>query len=100
PALLFSTLSLHAALPIWAALIHAFDWMFYVFGAILLLSAARMLKSEEEQFDPSKSVLVRIARRVYPVTDRLDGERFFTIEQGRRSEEHTSELQSRENLVC
>jgi tellurite resistance protein TerC len=68
-----------------AALIHAFDWMFYVFGAILLLSAARMLKSEEEQFDPGKSVLVRIARRVYPVTDRLDGERFFTMEQGKRA---------------
>ncbi len=68
-----------------AALIHAFDWMFYVFGAILLLSAARMLKSEEEQFDPSKSVLVRIARRVYPVTDRLDGDRFFTMEQGKRA---------------
>ncbi len=68
-----------------AALIHAFDWMFYVFGAILLLSAARMLKSEEEQFDPSKSVLVRLARRVYPVTDRLDGERFFTIVDGARA---------------
>ncbi len=46
-----------------AALIHAFDWMFYVFGAILLLSAARMLKSEDDQFDPGKSVLVRLARR-------------------------------------
>ena len=68
-----------------AALIHAFDWMFYVFGAILLFSAARMLKSEEEQFDPSKSVLVRIARRVYPVTDKLDGERFFTIVDGARA---------------
>jgi tellurite resistance protein TerC len=68
-----------------AALIHAFDWMFYVFGAILLLSAARMLKSEEEQFDPNKSVLVKIARRVYPVTDRLDGERFFTMENGKRA---------------
>ncbi|NLG76538.1 MAG: TerC/Alx family metal homeostasis membrane protein, partial [Xanthomonadaceae bacterium] len=68
-----------------AALIHAFDWMFYVFGAILLLSAARMLKSEDEQFDPSTSVLVRLARRVYPVTDRLDGERFFTMEQGKRA---------------
>ena len=42
-----------------SALIHAFDWTFYLFGAILLYSAARMLKSEEEQFDPSKSVLVR-----------------------------------------
>jgi tellurite resistance protein TerC len=68
-----------------AALIHAFDWTFYLFGAILLYSAARMLKSEEEQFDPSKSVLVRIARRVYPVTDQLDGERFFTMVDGKRA---------------
>jgi tellurite resistance protein TerC len=67
-----------------AALIHAFDWMFYVFGAILLLSAARMLRSDEE-FDPAKSVLVRIARRVFPVTDKLDGERFFTIVDGARA---------------
>jgi tellurite resistance protein TerC len=67
-----------------AALIHAFDWMFYVFGAILLLSAARMLKSDEE-FDPAKSILVRIARRVYRVTDRLDGEKFFTMENGARA---------------
>ncbi len=67
-----------------AALIHAFDWMFYVFGGILLLSAARMLKSDED-FDPSKSVMVRIARKVYRVTDRLDGERFFTMENGVRA---------------
>jgi tellurite resistance protein TerC len=67
-----------------AALIHAFDWMFYVFGAILLLSAARMLKNDDE-FDPSTSLLVRIARRVYPVTERLDGERFFTIVDGARA---------------
>ena len=68
-----------------AALINAFDWTFYLFGAILLYSAARMLRSEEEQFDPSKSVLVRIARRVYPVTDKLDGERFFTRVDGARA---------------
>lgn len=67
-----------------AALIHRFDWMFYVFGAILLISAARMLRNEED-FDPGKSVLMRLARRLYPVTDRLDGERFFTIENGKRA---------------
>ena len=67
-----------------AALIHTFDWMFYVFGAVLLLSAARMLKSDEE-FDPSTSVLVRLARRVYPLTDKLDGERFFTHVNGARA---------------
>jgi tellurite resistance protein TerC len=68
-----------------AVLIHAFDWMFYVFGAILLLSAARMLKSGDDHFDPGKSVLVKIARRVYPVTDKLDGERFFTVVNGARA---------------
>jgi tellurite resistance protein TerC len=67
-----------------AALIHAFDWMFYVFGGILLLSAAKMLKSDDD-FDPSKSLMVRLARRVYRVTDRLDGEKFFTIENGARA---------------
>ncbi len=67
-----------------AALIHAFDWMFYVFGAILLLSAARMLKSDEE-FDPSSSILLRIARRIYPLTDKLDGDRFFTHVKGARA---------------
>jgi tellurite resistance protein TerC len=67
-----------------AALIHTFDWMFYVFGAILLFSAARML-GEESEFDPDKSVLVRLARRVYPVTDRLDGDRFFTTVNGARA---------------
>ena len=68
-----------------AALIAAFDWMFYVFGGILLISAARMLKSEEEEYDPGKSPLVRFARRVYPVTEALDGDRFFTRVNGARA---------------
>lgn len=68
-----------------SALIHAFDWMFYVFGAILVVSAARMLKSEDDEYDPGKSVLVRLARRVYPITDKLDGERFFTRIDGKRA---------------
>ena len=68
-----------------SALINAFDWMFYVFGAILLVSAARMLKSEDAQFYPGKSVMVRLARRLYPVTDKLDGERFFTTINGARA---------------
>jgi tellurite resistance protein TerC len=67
-----------------SALIHNFDWTFYMFGAILLYSAARMFRSDEE-FDPAKSVLVRLARRVYPVTDKLEGERFFTIVDGARA---------------
>jgi tellurite resistance protein TerC len=72
-----------AMIALGAVLIHTFDWMFYVFGGILLVSAARMLRTDEEEYDPSKSVLIRFARKVYPVTDRLDGERFFTRIEGR-----------------
>jgi len=66
-----------------SVLVQSFDWMFYVFGGILLVSAARMLRNEEEEYDPGSSILVRLARRVYPVTDQLDGERFFTRVNGR-----------------
>jgi len=72
-----------AMIALGAALIQSFEWMFYVFGAILLLSAARMLRSDEEAYDPSNSPLMRLARKIYPVTDRLDGEKFFTRVDGR-----------------
>lgn len=65
-----------------AALIHAFDWTFYLFGAILIFSAAKMLKSDDDEFDPGKSVLVKLARKVYPITDQLDGNKFFTRVNG------------------
>ncbi|NJO12752.1 MAG: TerC family protein [Gammaproteobacteria bacterium] len=65
------------------ALIHSFDWMFYVFGAILIVSAARMLRSEEEQYDPGKSLMVRAVRRFIPVSEQLDGQHFFTRVAGK-----------------
>ena len=37
------------------ALMHKFDWMFYVFGAILLFSALRMLKPDDEESDVANS---------------------------------------------
>ncbi len=65
------------------ALIHAFDWMFYVFGAILIVSAARMLKGDEDAYDPGKSLMVRAVRKFIPVSEQLDGQNFFTRVGGR-----------------
>ncbi|MBC7982798.1 MAG: TerC family protein [Candidatus Obscuribacterales bacterium] len=73
-----------AMIALGTALIHNFDWMFYVFGIILLVSAFRMLR-EEEEYDPGKSMLIRLAKRIYPVTDKLDGDRFFTYVDGKRA---------------
>jgi tellurite resistance protein TerC len=72
-----------AMIAVGSALVHSFDWMFYVFGFILLISAARMLRDEEE-YDPGKSVLMRFIKRLFPVTDELHGERFFVRIGGKR----------------
>ncbi len=72
-----------AMIALGAALIHSFEWMFYVFGAVLLVSAARMLRTDEEEYDPAKSMLVRLARKIFPIADHLDGAHFFTRVDGR-----------------
>ncbi len=66
-----------------AALLRHFDWMFYVFGAVLLVSALRMLREDEEERDFSSSFPARLVRRFVPVTDQLDRARFFVRREGR-----------------
>jgi len=65
------------------ALVHKFDWMFYVFGAILLLSALRMLKDDPSESDLSNNASVRLVRRFVSVTPELHGSHFFVRQQGR-----------------
>jgi tellurite resistance protein TerC len=64
-------------------LLHHFDWMFYVFGGILLLSALRMLRNGEEAHDVGNSFPARLVRRFVPVTPELSGAHFFVRENGR-----------------
>jgi tellurite resistance protein TerC len=67
-----------------AALLRQFDWMYYVFGVILLLSALRMLREDEDaEHDFSNSVPARLLRRFIPVTDELERARFFVRREGR-----------------
>jgi len=65
------------------ALINRFDWVAYVFGAMLIYTAARMLRLRAETLDPSENTLVRLARRWLPVTDRFHGRHFVVRVDGR-----------------
>ena len=60
-----------------------FDWMFYVFGAILLVSALRMLRDDDATPDFGASLPARLVRRFVPVTDELERARFFVRREGR-----------------
>jgi tellurite resistance protein TerC len=67
-----------------AALITRFSFMTYVFGAILLITAARMALSKgDDDFDPEESHVVKFARRIIPISKKLDGAHFFTKVDGK-----------------
>jgi len=68
-----------------AALINSFAWVFYLFGLILLLTAGSMFKSEGEESHSAENVVVRLARRVFHTTDYYDGDKLFTMHEGKRA---------------
>jgi tellurite resistance protein TerC len=59
-----------------------FDWMFYVFGATLLVSALRMLRQDDANRDFSSSLPAKLVRRFVPVTEELERARFFVRRSG------------------
>jgi tellurite resistance protein TerC len=64
------------------ALIEHISWIFYVFGALVLIAGVRMLRVGDVT-DPAKNLTVRGLRRVLPVTADYAGGRFFTRAYGK-----------------
>lgn len=67
------------------ALINKFDWIIYVFGVFLLITAFRMLNHKESEFDPKKSKMFRFLKRLFPVSYKMDGDKFFIKRMGIRA---------------
>jgi tellurite resistance protein TerC len=66
-----------------AALLENFHWTIYVFGAFLVITGIRMARSSEVHVDPANNPVLRVFRRVVPVTDDYDGQRMLTRRAGR-----------------
>lgn len=64
------------------ALINKFEWIIYVFGVFLLITAFRMLKSDDHESDPQKSWLFRQLKKVMPITTERHGHDFFVKRLG------------------
>lgn len=60
-----------------AKLIAEFHWVLYLFAAFLILTAIKMLFLKTEETDPNKNLVVRLTRRLFPVTARFHGEHFI-----------------------
>jgi tellurite resistance protein TerC len=67
------------------ALLEQFEWMLFVFGAFLLITAFRMLRSnDDEEVHPEHNPVLRLVRRVVPSTSEYDGQKMFVRKAGRR----------------
>ena len=66
-----------AMIALGARLISEFAWIIYVFGGFLVLTGVKMLLMKANEIDPNRNVVVRLTRRLVPITERFHGEHFF-----------------------
>ena len=65
-------------------LLSRFEWILYVFGAMLLITGIRMMFKQDEQFEGEQNRVVRLVRRYVPLTPDYHGTQFFVVDNGRR----------------
>jgi tellurite resistance protein TerC len=65
-----------------AALIASFHWIIYVFGVFLIATGVKMALAPDKGLEPEKNPVVRLVRRLFPVSDRYHGQSFFTRRDG------------------
>jgi tellurite resistance protein TerC len=66
------------------AIINSFKITLILFGLFLLYSGIKLLQTHDDGFDPAKSKAMKVFHRFVPSTDKLDGQKLFTRENGKR----------------
>lgn len=64
------------------AVLERFHWVIYLFGALLVFTGIKMALPGEKEVNPDHNFVVRLARRLLPVSDRYHGAQFFTRDAG------------------
>ncbi len=64
-------------------LIRKFHWVIYVFGAFLILTGIKMALEKGKEIHPEKNPILKLFRRLVPVTDRYEGGKFFAKRAGK-----------------
>lgn len=58
-------------------LIHRFHWLIYIFGSFLIITGLRMVFGGDAKIEPEKNPVVKLVRRIFPVTESFEGDNFF-----------------------
>ncbi|MDO4717784.1 MAG: TerC family protein [Propionibacteriaceae bacterium] len=82
--IVFALISRSALIFAGKAMIDYFEWTFYIFGLILIVTAGKLLAPEKEGDDEANNFMIRLAKKYLRTTDHYDGDKLFTYENGRR----------------
>jgi len=66
------------------SLLERFEFLIYVFGAILIYSGIGLLRDSEPDVDPDKNLILKMFRKFFPVVPEFEGDKFFVRREGRR----------------
>lgn len=66
------------------ALIEQFHWIIYVFGAFLIFTGINMIRNKDKEMQPEKSFVLRGFRKLYPIHNYFEGDKFFVKINGKQ----------------
>ena len=66
------------------SILQRFEWVIYIFGALLVYSGYKLFSEQEREVHPEKNPVLKLFRRRFPVTENYEGDRFFVYRDGRR----------------
>ncbi len=66
-----------------AALLHEFHWIIYIFGGFLIFTGIRMALHRNEEIHPENNALIKLVKRIMPVTENYEGDKFFIRRAGK-----------------
>ena len=64
------------------ALLHNFSWTIYILGAFLVYTGFRLVRSSDIEVEPGENPVLRLLRRLVPLTEEYHGQRFFVRKAG------------------
>lgn len=71
-----------ALISVGAVLLKEFHWIIYIFGAFLIFTGIKMALHKDAEVHPERNPLVKLLKKVMPVTDNYEGDKFFVKKAG------------------
>jgi tellurite resistance protein TerC len=65
------------------SLLQQFHWLIYIFGAFLIFTGIRLATEKDKEIHPEKNPVLKLFRRLVPVTEKYEADKFFIKRAGR-----------------